>query len=455
MTRTAALFALLVAVGVAGCGGTEPGAGSPDAIQTGMEPSDRSPARTLVVDETPRPAVEAVRILLVGYTEDQLEEGRPAQGVVPPFFWVSPELAPEWPLRFGAPIPAGLHVTVVRDMDDDGRPSPADRRSAFLVVPVKNEGELQFRIDRGFLDGADPGAGARPPSPSPEPPPSGDDGPRPDGVVLQPAGADLIERTVRGTSGTPDVPPPAGNLLVVGFSPGQLEDGLPVPGTKPAFLWTGAHGEAGWPLEVAGVPLPAALELIFAIDADGDGMPSPPDLAATPRVVGDADPVEVIFDRPFAPAETADGDDDGGEEDGFGGDEDDAPLPDTEESAARGALRPINLDSEPRVPFLRNGVLMVVGYDPDDVEATMPREEGVPKFFWASEDLQLTWPLQLEVPLPEGGLTVFFVLDLDGDRRPSPGDLASKPYEGFEPGEPGVDLEVRLNTAFGLVPPTR
>jgi hypothetical protein len=237
-----------------------------------------------------------------------------------------------------------------------------------------------------------------------------------------------------------------------------------VAGTQPAYFWNQRHDASDWPLVFEDIPLPSGLDLMIVLDADGDGMPSPADLAAAPLDAFDPPPagrpLEILLDRRFAPQERPEGpdgregDEDDDEDDDEGLGEDDGWLPDSEESAARGTLRLVEIDSRPRVPFLRNGVLMIVGYAPGDVAGANPADGAVPKFFWASEDLQLTWPLQLEVPLPTGGMTMFVVLDLDSDRRPSPGDLSSERFVGFEPGAPGDRLLVLLEKAFGLAGPS-
>lgn len=461
MSRVAASIALALLVGCGG--GSDADRPGPPSSGWGTDGPAPPVPRAVVVDETPRPDVDSVRLLIVGYQPAQIDSDRPAEGVVPPFFWISPELPAEWPLTFDAPIMSGLRLLAVRDIDGNGHPSEADRRSAVLPVADDPDEMLRFVIDRSFIEGgaadavprverpasdAEPGPGA----PRMEPPPSG--------LALSPGGMEMQPRTLRATSGTPDRKPvPGQRLMIVGFAAGGLNDGLPVPGTRPAYFWNKPHAATDWPLELPAVPLPTGLDLIVVLDTDGDGMPSPRDLAAAP-LAGFEPPavdqvVEVVLDRQFAPEEVAGGgdgdDDDGGDgEEGFGPD---GELPDPGEGAARGAMRPINVDSQPRVPFLRNGVLMIVGYAPEDVDRGNPRERAVPKFFWSSDDLQLTWPLQLEVPLPTGGLTMFIVLDLDSDRRPSPGDLSSEPFVNFEPGDPGVDVEVVLQKAFGLAGP--
>ncbi len=421
--------------------------------------------RPVVVDETPAPTTDTFRLLIVGYQPAQIDSDRPAENVVPPFFWISPEFSDaQWPLRFEAPIPEGLRLLAVRDIDGNGHPSEADRRSA--VMPTDKGKELSFVIDRNFIDGGSADAVPRVERPTgevdPVPGQTRQEVP-PSGLALSPGGMEMQPRTVRATSGTPArKPEPGQKLMIVGFVEGGLKDGLPVSGTRPAYFWNKPHASKEWPLELAAVPLPTGLDLIVVLDTDGDGMPSPKDLAAEPLLGFEPPPVdqvvEILLDRSFAPEEVAGGDGgDGGDGDGDdddGGEGGDGEMPDPGESAARGSLRPINLDSQPRVPFLRNGVVMIVGYEAGDVDRGNPREGAVPKFFWASENLQLTWPLQMEVPLPSGGLTLFVVLDLDSDRRPSPGDLSSDPFPGFEPGDPGKDLEVVLNKAFGLAGPS-
>jgi hypothetical protein len=439
-----------------------------------------------VVDESPRPDVEFMRLLIVGYDPGQLSDNRPAEGVLPRFFWVSPELEGTWPQSFEAPIPGDLVVLVVRDIDGDGRPSPADRRSDLNPLPKDTTEPIEFLIDRGFFDapGGPGGPGRerrvplsdgadRGPAAPPGERPSDENGQPglvrrelpPSGLLLQPEGMERTPTTLRVISGTPGRKPvPGQKLMIIGFEKGGLSDGLPVAGTQPAYFWNQRHDASDWPLVFEDVPLPSGLDLMIVLDADGDGMPSPADLAAAPLDAFDPPPagrpLEILLDRRFAPQERPEGpdgregDEDDDEDDDEGLGEDDGWLPDSEESAARGTLRLVEIDSRPRVPFLRNGVLMIVGYAPGDVAGANPADGAVPKFFWASEDLQLTWPLQLEVPLPTGGMTMFVVLDLDSDRRPSPGDLSSERFVGFEPGAPGDRLLVLLEKAFGLAGPS-
>ncbi len=143
-----------------------------------------------------------------------------------------------------------------------------------------------------------------------------------------------------------------------------------------------------------------------------------------------------------------DGDDD---DSGADGEDDSGEAPDAE-TLGRGVVRQLVLDSRPRVPFLREGRVMVVGYPRQEVERGMPAAGAQPTFFWRSEELRLTWPLRIEAPLPSGR-TLFLVLDLDDDGMPSPGDLCSVPAYDFEPPAEGREAPFVFERAFGLTEP--
>lgn len=419
-----------------GCGG---GPEDPQRYAPGIDAQAPIPPRTIIVDEDPRSPPGAGRVILVGYEPAELVDDKPAQGVSPAFFWLAPQVDASWPLRFDAPVPTGLALIAVRDVDGDQRPGPADRRSNAVVVP--ESGEVSLLVDQEFLGGI---------GPAPEDPRN-----RRVGLLLQPDGVELAPRTLEIRSGSADRPVPLGLVMVVGYGAGGIVDGLPKPGTTPEFFFSARHEATAWPIRLE-VPFPPGLDLLIVLDVDGDALPSPPDLAAPPLVAfalplpGIA--VEVVVERAFSPPD----DEDDGEDDEREGTAAFFDLPEEleglEESSAKGATRTLVLDSKPRVPFLRKGTVMVAGYDDQDIARGMPRQGGQPAFFWRSEVLQLTWPLRIDAPLPSG-LSVYLILDLDSDRMPSPGDLCSEVRAGYAPPPAGGEAEFVFSKAFGLAEP--
>ncbi len=437
MRRLVGLVLLLLVA--PSCGG---GPEDPQRYAPGIDAQAPIPPRTIIVDEAPRSEPGAGRVILVGYEPAELVDDKPAQGVSPAFFWLAPHVASPWPIRFDAPVPAGLALMAVRDVDGDQRPGPADRRSNAVVVP--EVGEVLLLVDQEFLGGQ---------GPAPMDPRN-----RRVGLLLQPEGVELTPRTLEVRSGSADRAVPLGLVMVVGYGAGGIVDGLPKPGTTPEYFFSGRHDATAWPIRLE-VPFPTGLDLLIVLDVDGDALPSPPDLAAPPLVgwtlPGPEHPVAVVVERVFSPP---DDEEDDGEEDDDEGDGNAAffGLPEEvdglEESAATGTTRTLVLDSRPRVPFLRKGTVMVAGYHDSRIVRGMPEEGARPAFFWRSEVLQLSWPLRIDAPLPSG-MSTYLILDLDEDRMPSPGDLCSEVQPGYAPPPPGSEASFVFSKAFGLAEP--
>jgi hypothetical protein len=96
------------------------------------------------------------------------------------------------------------------------------------------------------------------------------------------------------------------------------------------------------------------------------------------------------------------------------------PVP-VKPSSGRAA---ISLTCNPRIPFLDRSSVMLVGYNPADLVHGQPRHEGSPTYLWKSEPITLTWPILLNIPTPSD-VSLFIVLDVNGDGLPSKGDLST------------------------------
>ena len=95
----------------------------------------------------------ATRVILLGRDRRSGQPGGP-----PAFFWRTESVEATWPLSIDAPLPDGLHLEVVVDVDGDGMPSPGDLLSAPQAEfrPPDTGDSVDVLLDRRF---AMPGAG--------------------------------------------------------------------------------------------------------------------------------------------------------------------------------------------------------------------------------------------------------------------------------------------------------
>lgn len=103
---------------------------------------------TLVVDSTERPGAAAAVLLVLGF-QPHPHGGFPTPPQVPPdFTWRSDALPLTWPITVEAPLPSGLDLLVVLDLDDDGRPSPSDLTAAPLLRFEPPDGPVAVQLGR-------------------------------------------------------------------------------------------------------------------------------------------------------------------------------------------------------------------------------------------------------------------------------------------------------------------
>ena len=394
--------------------------------------------------------VEEASLLLLAYRRaDVNPSGFPMRGSRPAFQWQQPRAPITWPAQVELRLPpeSDLRFYAVIDMDEDGRLGPGDHLAVTpgaLTPPEDILKPLVLRIDRTLPN----------PTIAPQEPSGGCGGAPPPVVAELPqprTSAGFHVDTVEHEQAEPAM------VIVQGYSQGRLVEGNPPFGEPPDFYWSARDPDADWPLSLM-AQLPLGLDVLVVVDADGDASPSPSDWSSEAvldlQLPADGEPVRVEITRTFVPqVETAE----------------DLPLDlprelprDDDDSAgsSAGAVEPPSqtatlmvLDSQPRVPFLRESTVMVVGYRAADVERGMPRSGARPISFWRSARLQLDWPLEVRAPLPSG-TTLFLILDLDEDGLPSPGDLSSQPQPDYEPPADGGKASFVFQRAFGLVDPS-
>ena len=407
---------------------------------------------------------ETALLLLAYRQEDVNPSGFPIRGARPIFQWQQPWGPVTWPARAEVrlPVQPGLRLFAVVDVNADGRLGPGDHVAVSpraLAIPADPAQAIAMRVDRTL------------PSPEPaaelvtggcgggEPTPATPDLAQPRtsaGIHLDTAEHELV--VSRGAGASLAEP---GMVIVQGYSPGRLTEGNPPFGEPPDFYWSGLDQDDTWPLTLL-AQLPIGLDVLVVVDADGDSSPSPSDWSseALPdlQLPADGEPLRAELARHFVPSlETAsDLPMPLGPTGLVPGDDDDSAVTSTAvavEAPAQTASRLV-LDSDPRVPFLRESTVMVVGYRAADVERGMPITGARPIAFWRSGDLQLDWPLEIEAPLPSG-TTLFLILDLDADGLPSPGDLSSEAQVDFQPPPEGVKAEFVFRRAYGLPDPAQ
>jgi hypothetical protein len=213
-------------------------------------------------------------------------------------------------------------------------------------------------------------------------------------------------------------------LLLLGFHDEDLDPrGMPGALGRPSFEWKQPKRRVTWPVQSI-IPLPQdpTMRFFAVIDVDGLGRLSLGDhLSPSQRIPENPDaPMEFKIDRTLTPEldEPADGFDS----------EVPSPLVETEVGPVPTDPDPpetrVSLTLNPRVPFLDRASVMLVGYPPDDAAGDQPLTNKPPIYLWQSVPVALTWPIELHIPTPSD-VSLFLVVDLDGDGAPSRGDLAT------------------------------
>ena len=281
----------------------------------------------IFIDESPRPTgVERAQFFILGFPAGALKAGQLTEGVVPSYFWSSPMVSlEEWPISVEAPIPEGLDLLVIRDVDLDGRPGVVDRRSAvlrggdsdeplkFILSPdLSGAGselgqQAQDRVESGDDPGlggfnydassglsaidpadADPGPGQFGADPGPgkfgaDLGLGGEEGSADgtaQGALLTREGEEVRTRTLlmEGTkSRVPTVPAVA--VMLVGFTDDQLIDGSPRGNSLPTFSWRHAPKAITFPQRLE-VQVPTSLNVLAFLDLDDDSQLSEGDMAS-------------------------------------------------------------------------------------------------------------------------------------------------------------------------------
>ena len=120
---------------------------------------------------------------------------------------------------------------------------------------------------------------------------------------------------------------------------------------------------------------------------------------------------------------------------------DDAPLADSDVELV---VRTLRVDTQIRPPFLKQGRILVVGMPSSAGAQYVGPLNRATTSVWASENVELEWPVQVTAEVPANGGDLLVLLDLDGGLQPSVGDLASKPLIGFVVPAEGETMDVML-----------
>jgi hypothetical protein len=240
-------------------------------------------------------------------------------------------------------------------------------------------------------------------------------------------------------------PAPVGEsvlLGIIGFEEDHLEFGLPKKGITPTFSWR-AELPGEWPLKVD-VSVPMGLHLLAIRDANGDGITGIDDRLCDPFVVkkGTAPgaAVAVRLDQVFSP----------GPGQGLRGHEPGKGPGYPEDQSVEVVL---HVDRSPELADLEPASVMVHSFRPGDLVDGLPQAGVVPLSFWAMEDPDGDWPLEVRGWLPLGQ-DVLVVVDGDGNRGPGPGDWVTAAVPGFALPEGGRPVELTVIGPFsGVAPP--
>ena len=220
--------------------------------------------------------------------------------------------------------------------------------------------------------------------------------------------------------------------MFIGFEAKDIRGDWSREGVRPM------HHKVTDPLSIA-AKIPVDVELhgdltYFALlDTDGDQLPTIGELVSGPVVVSKdttATPPPFIIEKPWGTS-------------GGGGQAPNQPGDGPAATDAGAELRSLKVDTKIRPPFLKEGRVIVVGLPASGTGAYVGPLQREPNFVWASDSVELDWPVEVKAQVPlEGDVVV--LLDLDGGLRPSVGDLASDPLINFEGVTKGETLSVTL-----------
>lgn len=200
-----------------------------------------------------------VSVLVLGHVPPR---DRPESEEAPPsYVFRSERRALSFPATLELPLPAGLEVRIVLDVDGDGRAGAADLASepqpAFS--PPTGGGAAPFVIVGPFTE----------PSAAFQDPPSADEewpSDRKPGLGYP----------LRISTGVTMEFVKSGRVVVSGYT--ASEEPLSGP---PAFHWASETLSLDWPLEL-NAPLPVGLDVVVALDLNGSGTADGGDLATSP-----------------------------------------------------------------------------------------------------------------------------------------------------------------------------
>ncbi|MEE2830699.1 MAG: hypothetical protein VX498_16045 [Myxococcota bacterium] len=414
--------------------------GAGDAVKAGLQlwPQDALLQERSIVVLAPPGSTKglAAGVLVLGFSTTDMDGGAPKKGALPVYVWRKKAEQLAFPLELTLKVAPDLALYTVLDQDNDGRMSGGDLRSEQWDGGGSSRGALETRpaipVDGNFASSDRQGA------PIIE---AGSGPPQPRQLVVR------IAEPVPSNWSSP--------VMVVGFPENTLSSGFPTRGGMHRFFWQSPEAVRSWPARFD-LELPRDLAYLVVLDRDGDGRPSPGDWASSTLGIGTKTELEVVIAGLFGPDTSEDeeeeDEDDEGDDDSA---EDDEPSPEglvgpvTELGVEQSVQRRLVIDTNPRVPFLRRGNIMVVGFPDSEIERGMPEPDARPSFFWRSEQLSLTWPLRMQARLPRDQ-TIFVILDLDDNRLPSPGDLSSAARPDYAPPRSGEEEEFLLDKAYSL-----
>ena len=380
--------------------------------------------------------VTAAQLIVSGYYKVQLSEANlPRSSAIPSFQWVEPSLERSWPqtVTVDVPLDGRSHLVAWLDLDENGELSVGDRVSRPLEPLEANAASpIALRIDRIFVD---PSAerSRQPAGPSRTPAQAGgnsgpsqgggsqgyDGGPglwgcagsAPTGSLIEVAGAQtlreveiLLDPSMGPSTGRKA---PRGSLIIYGFSPEQMnEHGMPKEDSQPTFVWIAPKKTKKWPAKFK-LPVPDDSDMVVfaALDLDSNGRLSMGDKFGEPlkhaEAIGDDGSVRLVIGKQLGGA---------------------GPL----------KKRTLIVDlGDQGLPWGNSGELstgagslLIYGYREDmldDQGRLKPDTE--PAYFWANSAQTSTWPVEVQVNLPEDDELLFLAaFDLDGDLRLGVGD---------------------------------
>lgn len=410
-----------------------PGDTLPRAQGQAPDPGERMAALRLIAESSVRMPPSAA-IFVLGYPAGSLGAGGPRPGLLPGAYFPVEAGPIRLPATVNARVTSGLDLLVIIDGDGDGVPGPGDLISEPLPRFEPKEGvATDVRIRGGFAASA----------------PSAQAAAAPNGVLIGPDGSATPgggKAATLSLSFAPGFETKAGaSVFVLAYDARSLENGQPKAGSRPTWFFEsrvpagkGPHSlEAQAP--VANVPL-------VLVDADGDGVPGPGDLLG--RVdASKPGTLDVKVDARFttaaptlAEAETRAV----------------SAAPSTKGGPRNdGPRRTLKILLEPPLAKPKSAGIFVLGYPDGALEGDLPRPGIRPLFAWQSPPLEPIFPITVEAPLPDGGLTLLLVLDGDASNEPGPGDLMAAPQHQFRPPAEGQSLTLILDRAFAPATPEK